>query len=254
MHVIQNNMKNHILRIMTLLAVIFGLGAESAKSQDIFTIEVSLDSSIYFSELNLPVGSYIQLEGQSAFLTYRTSSSTSGGPLNNVSEPGTVIQYEEGFPEPAITDYQTFGYFGIVGSYDEENNLLNRSFVATFLPGSYDSTLTTTFFTNFDFEYSEDDGVLADAFGTFDSPEFLNLLDNFASYTGVLGDIALPTVPEAGQTMDLVAFIGGVDGYEARKIGEVAVSVIPEPSTLALLGVFGAVLATRRKRRVSLDA
>jgi hypothetical protein len=46
--------------------------------------------------------------------------------------------------------------------------------------------------------------------------------------------------------LDIVAFIGVSN--KAIKIGELSVAVIPEPSTLALVGVIAVGLAMRRNR------
>jgi hypothetical protein len=235
-------MKNSIRSVVVLVAVLCGLGAQPMMAQQFVQITVSLDETIILSQLGLEDSYSSTLVGQSAFITTRTSSGTTGSPLDFVSPPGEFIEYQEIFPEDSLEDYLTFGYFGVLETSDGANQVLN--FVSTFLPGAYDGDTTVSFF-------GFDDAVaLAQTFNTsFDSPEFLDTISFFFNSTNtVMGDIALPTldIPRIGQTLDIVAFIGVSN--KAIKIGELSVAVIPEPSTLALVGVIAVGLAMRRNR------
>ena len=100
------------------------------------------------------------------------------------------------------------------------------------------------------FTYSESD--LVTAFGTFDSPEFLDILggpNGIESLASAKGQFQIPSLSASGTRLDLIAFIGGPNGDLGVKIGEMGVTVVPEPSSAALLlGAFGMSAILRRRR------
>lgn len=94
--------------------------------------------------------------------------------------------------------------------------------------------------------YTEAELVLAMS-TIFDSTEFLSILDNITSNASTIGVIAVPPIRRAGETLDLLAFTGGVGGDESFKVGTISMTVVPEPGTLAL--VLLPMLAMLRRRR-----
>ena len=241
-------MKNNIRSVIALLVVICGFGAQPVLAQHFFQITVSLDEAIILNQLGLNSNDHSsELVGQSAFITRRASGGASGDPLFSVTPPGDFIEYEEIFPEASLEDYLTFGYFGVLQTRDQFT-FGRVDFISTFLPGTYDENTTVSFF------FGIDDTIdLAQIFNetpdSADSPEFAAMsVFFFNSSDTVMGDIALPTldIPRLGQTLDIVAFFGV--GGTAIKIGELSVAVVPEPSTLALVGIFAVGLAMRRNR------
>lgn len=201
---------------------------------DTVTIDVQLDSP--------DNGSY-RLSGQSAFIQTQTGASTSGGQLDGVQSPGTSISFEEVFPPPTLADYVGFAYFGILQTLDEFDEVIDTSLVVAFNAGSGVGTLISDTF-------PYDEATLVAAFTSIDdSPEFLDMLGLVPANASTLGDTAVPPVGRPGTFLDLVAFIGGDDGDVGVKIGTLGVTVVPEPSTLALLGIGLAIVAGYRWRR-----
>lgn len=205
---------------------------------DEVTIDVSLDS---------PADGSYQLVGQSAFVQTRTGGSTSGGQLDGLTSGGTSISFTEVFPPPALADYLGFAYFGIFQTLSIFDEVIDTSLVVAFLPGSGVGQTIDNYF-----PYTEDELVAAFT-GSFDSPEFLDMLSLVPDNSATLGDITVPPIGRSGSLLDLVAFIGGPDGNIGVKVGTLAVTVVPEPSSVLLATIAGvsAFFVLRRTRRAN---
>ena len=78
-----------------------------------------------------------RLTGQSVFFSQRTNSGTTGGQLDGVTTLDSQnavhqITFGEVFPEANLTDYLTFGYFGVVETVDivdDTETVVDRSIV-----------------------------------------------------------------------------------------------------------------------------
>jgi hypothetical protein len=233
---------------LTALAVVVSAGLAApalASFQDNVTI---------FGELYAPdAAEFFELAGQSAYLQQRTSSSTTGGQLDGLSTGGFAIGYAEVFPEANLTDYLTFGYFGVVNTYasngDEEEPLIgivDTSIVFAMQPGVGEGQTVDQFTIN-----NYDEATLVAAFtGSFDSPEFLDVLGTHGNFSELFGTIGLPQESIVGDTLDLIAFIGGPNGDEGVKIGELNTSIeriVPAPGAAALFTLAGLVGISRRR-------
>lgn len=203
--------------------------ASLAASADVVTLQVELDghaSGIY------------QLTGQSAMFANMNGGSTSGGQLDNVVSGSTSIGYTEVFPPPTLNDYLTFGYFGRILTLDGNGDTLDTSMIVALDAGTgIGATIESIF-------GGDDEVTLVAALGTFDSPEFFNLLSAASGNPSSNGVIGVPPIGRPGETMDLVAFIGGPDGDLGVKIGEFSFTVVPTPSSILALAAFG--LSRRR--------
>ena len=210
---------------LCLLAVV------SVAKADVVTIDVSLDS---------PVDGTYQLSGQSAFLQTRTDTGTSGGQLDGIQSGGTFISFTELFPPASLADYLDYAYFGIMQTRDIFDEVIDSSLIIAYTAGSgVGQTVGDTF------PYTE--AQLVDAFtNSFDSPEFLDMLNNVQSNAATLGEIALPPIGRPGTVLDLVAFIGGPDGDLGVKVGTMGVTVVTEPSTIGLSLMAGILLLGAR--------
>lgn len=211
---------------------------------------------------------FYRLVGQSAFIQTRTSSSTSGGQLDGATGFG-LISFTEVFPPTSVTDYQTFSYLGVVELDGTDGNgdpvVIDRSIVIGFLPGIAAGLRIEDLFAG----YTE--SVLVDAFvNSSDSPEFLDMAFNRVGgqpdTSGTMGvfetdchftNLCDPaTQLQLEVELDLIAFVGGVDGDLGVSIGNLGASVlrsnnvgpVPEPGTALLMGSGLALLAARRPR------
>lgn len=224
------------IMVVGLLAVL-----AARASADVVTIDVTLDPYVYLNQDDDLVEGNYELTGQSAYLQYHTSSSTSGGQLDGVVSGGTSISYTEVFPPPSLSDYLEFAYFGLVETYDENSDLLDTSFVVALAPGIGVGLTVADLFT-----YTE--AQLVVAMGTsFDSPEFFDIMGEVSNLASARGVIGVPPVAQVGEVLDLIAFVGGVNGTVGVKIGTLATTVVPEPASLGLLSI--ASLALLRRRR-----
>lgn len=202
----------------------------SCASADTVTLHVELDGHAS--------GAY-QLTGQSAMYANMTSGSTSGGQLDGLTSGSAMIGYTEVFPPPSLADYLTFGYFGRIITLDDAGASLDTSMIVALQPGAgigqtIDGLLGV-----------DDEATLVAALAGFDSPEFFNLLSAASGSAISNGVIGVPPIGRSGETLDLIAFIGGAHGDEGVKVGEFSFTVVPAPSSaLGLLSI----AALRRRR------
>lgn len=193
---------------------------------------------------------FYQLAGQSAFVQTRTSGSTSGGQLDGATGFGD-IPFIEVFPPTLLSDYVSFSYIGVVDLHGTDSNgdpvVLDRSVVIAFQPLVAEGLRIDQLFPVM---YSE--ATLVSQFTTlFDSPEFLDMAFNQvggqANTSGTLGVNVTdchntfvcdgPTQLQFADTLDLIAFIGGVNGDEGVLIGTIESGLTRQlnvPSTVPL--------------------
>ena len=221
--------------------------APSLKAQVVVPeYQVTIDYNI--SETGNP-DTYFRLVGQSAYMQFRTDGSTSGGQLDFTTGPGNGnIVYTEVFPPPGLSNFLTFAYFGLVETRSSlDDSVIDTSFVMALTPIGQSQITFQDFFPSF----TESEVVTALS-TTFDSAEFFTLLGEVPGVLGGTGNIGLPELAVPGESMDLVAFLGGGNGDEKVIIGTLAttVAVIPEPATPVLAAL--AALPLLRRRRESL--
>jgi hypothetical protein len=209
---------------------------------------------------------YYQLAGQSAFIQTRANSGTSGGQLDGATGTG-FIQFTEVFPPALLGDYLTFSYIGVVELQGTDVNgdpiLLDQSIVIAFRPGTIAAGTRIE-----DLFPSYTESALVTAFTTqFDSPEFLDMaftqVGGQPDTSGLIHTLTsdchnqntvacdTPITQQAGEYLDLIAFIGGTNGDEGVAIGTLDFSVtrvfnlVPEPAPMAMfaVGVVGLAIA-----------
>jgi len=192
--------------------------------------------------LATPETGFFELTGQSAFITTQTGSLSTGGQLDGLTSPGGLIVYNEAFPVDDINDYLSFGYFGLIRTLDDQDELIDLSLVVALQSGvGIGQTIGSVF-------AGLDESVLVSALQAFDSPEFFELLSAAGSSPDALGTIGLPTMGRPGESLTLVAFTGGKDGDLGVAVGTMSVTAVPAPASAALLSVLG-VASLRRRRR-----
>lgn len=222
------------MKTLCCLSLVAICATSALHAQIITTIDVDLDA-------NSPVNSYYQLTGQSAFLQYFTSSSTSGGQLDNLESGNSLVSFIEVFPPPSLSDYIAYSYFGRLNSVVGDE-IDDTSFVIALQQGYGVGLMVEDLFA-----YTEAD--LVTAFDSFDSPEFLDVLDSIGAIAEAKGEFNIPSLSQPGTKLDLIAFIGGPNGDLGVKIGEIGVTVVPEPTSAALsLGAFAMFAILRRRR------
>lgn len=216
-----------------LLCSALGMAALAAPARaDVVTIDVSLPGPA--------AGSY-RLIGQSAFVLTTLGGASSGGQLEGLESPGGSISYTEIFPPATFSDYQSFGFFGRIETLDDTGDVIDTSLIVGLRDGAglgatIDSVLG-----------GPDEATLVAALGTFDSPEFLDLLGTVSSDPLSLGLVELPPIGRGGETLTLVAFTAGPDGDLGAAVGTLTTSIVPGPSAAGLgIAVLG--LSARRKR------
>lgn len=226
-------------KLFAALLAVTAMG--TAVHADVVDIDVTVDSYNYLDVNDDPQVGFYELTGQSAFIQFRSDSMTSGNALDGITTGSSTVSFTELFPPASFSDYLTFAYFGRVNTYDVDNNLVDTSLVIAFQPGYGVGEMVENYFS-----YTEADLVAAMA--TNDSPEFLSMLNSqIPSQPLVQGDIAVPPIGQPGQTLNLVAFIGGVNGDQGVAIGTLDMTVTPEPASLALLATAGVLLCQRRR-------
>jgi len=223
----------HPSKLLAIGAVVVSLLASGASAHDV-TLTFTLDSP--------GDGGYYKLTGQNAYIQHRTSSGTGGNQGLGVTTPGTVLNYQEVFPEASLADYLTFFYFGTIETYDINDQIVDTSLVIGFLAGEGVGTTVPALFPDF-----TEAQLVAALTGSEDSAEYVAFREDVenSSLTGA----AITTIPgNAGETLYLVAYLtpaGGND--EGAVIGSLTTVITPEPASLALVAVGG--LAMLRRRR-----
>jgi len=225
-----------------------GLASSALADQDNVTIWGVLDYPENESQ-------YYELEGQNAYVQQRTNGGTSGGQLLGItSNAGFASGYSEIFPEDNLTDYLTFGYFGVIDTHewieiglraDFLDTVVDTSIVMALQPGVGQGQKVEDFNTP-----GYDEATLVAAFtGSFDSQEFLDVLNSYGDQGEHFGTIGLPQLGVVGDTLDLIAFIGGPNGDEGVKVGELNTQVerVPSPGATALFGLAGLTVIRRRR-------
>lgn len=232
------------MRVGALAAIAAAGLASSAFGS--FQDDVTIFGEVYFPEF---VESF-ELSGQSAYVQQRTNGGTTGGQLDGIASGGFGIGYAEVFPEANLTDYLQFGYFGVVHSYAipiarNDGVIVDTSFVLAMQPGVGEGLRIDEIGS-----LGLTEAQLVDALtGGFDTPEFFAFLGQYGNEGSLMGTIGLPQESIVGDTLDLIAFIGGEDGDRGVKIGELNTSIVrvPSPGALSLFGMSGVVAARRRR-------
>ncbi len=222
---------NKVPLFATLSAGLAATLLAASAQADIISIGVTLASP--------PDGSY-QLTGQSAMFKTTPDSLSTGGQLDDVASPGAVISYEEVFPPATLDDYKFFGYYGRILTKNSGGDVTDTSIIMAFRQGEGVGHRISDYFS-----YSE--ATLVAAFGTFDSPEFLDLIGGVSDNPLTRGIIEVLPIGRPGETLDLVAFTGGVDGDLGVSVGSLTYSVVPAPASTMLLLAGGAVVGRRRR-------
>lgn len=208
--------------------------AQSAFAQNDVTILV---------DLNSPPEGYRELTGQSAFMQFYIDGFSTGGQLDGVTTGVTGIGFTETFSPPPLENYVAFSYFGRINTYDDLGAPIDTSFIMALQPGVGVGSKVEDYFS-----YTESD--LVGAFDDYDSPEFLTILlgpGGISDVSASKGEFSIPPLSINGTTLDLIAFIGGPDGDVGVKVGEISVSVVPEPSAVMLVGAVGMLALLRRR-------
>lgn len=210
--------------LITTLAV-----AAIPAAADEVTLHVNLDDH--------PSGTY-QLTGQSAMFATMTGSVTTGGQLDGIVSGAADIGYTEVFPPPTLADYLTFGYFGRILTLDGLGGVTDTSMVVAMQPGTGVGLTIDAIFGG------DDEATLVAALASNDSPEFFDFLDAALANGAAQGAIAVPPIGRPGDTLDLIAFIGGPNGDQGVKVGDFTFTVVPAPAAAAAL-----LLAAAGRRR-----
>lgn len=216
----------------TAAAFVLAAGVCAATaSADIVSISVNLD---------YPSTGEYRLTGQSANILTRTDGLSTGGALDNITSGSSTIGYEELFPAANLTDYLTFGYFGRLETHDGDN-VLDTSLIMAFQAGVGQGHRIDDFFS------AHNEATLVSALAGFDTPEFFDTLSSVTDSPLTNGVVELPTIGRPGDTLDLIAFVGGPDGDMGVKVGELHFAIIPSPAPITL-GAMALAAGLRRRR------
>lgn len=192
---------------------------------------------------------YHRLVGQSVYFSNRVNSATTGGQLDGIDCRNDEfaqfnVSFFEFFPETNLTDYETFGYFGVVETVtafdtDEDGiedfeEVTDVSFVMATRDNLGESTRVDDYFPGLD------ENTLVTALTTsFDSPEFFEALFSAWNNPDLLGDIQIrqvngssATVIRDGDSLTLFAFTGGEFGDEGEQIGYLTTDIARIPERL----------------------
>jgi hypothetical protein len=232
-------MSHHTIgRFVAPLAVVAAIAGSASAQLDV-TINVSFT----------PERS--SLRGQSNFFQTRTDGGTSGGQLDGVSFPGASIQFTEIFPPPSIADFLQFGYFGLMETRDEAGAVIDTSLVVALRQQPLDRGFTPGVGQSIQDIFAAlvyNEAQLVDAMSNeFDTDEFFALGNEVGGSAIGRGDIGIPSIARPGETLNLIAFIGGDDGVLGVDVGDIGVIVTPTPGATALLGLSGAAMLRRRR-------
>ncbi len=219
------------MRTTLFVAALAGLA--SAASADVINIGVHLDG---------PETGQYQLTGQSALFKSDTSGVSTGGQLDNLTSGDSSIGYEEVFPPATLDGYLNFGYLGRINTLDDNDQILDTSFVMAFRSGEGVGHRIGDYLP----DLTEAQLVLA--LGSFDTPEFFQALDYAIDNDPARGVIAVDPIGRPGDTLILVAFIGGDDGDLGVQVGTLTYTVVaPAPGAASLIA--GSMLLVGRRRR-----
>lgn len=233
-----------MLRTCSLAVASLLTAAGSAAQGDLVRIQGGFDCG---NEVAPGQFEYYQLRGQSVYFSNRTASLTTGGQLDGVDcrndDLGQFeISFYEFFPEVNLTDYLTYGYFGIVDTvtgFDTDGDgfadfeqVTDTSFVMAVADSVGEGSRVEDFFPTLD------EATLVEALTTsFDSPEFFEALAGAVDHPDLRGDIGLIEVNAGNgseirpaQQLTLIAFKDGANGDEGRAIGYMTTDIqrIPE--------------------------
>lgn len=203
---------------------------------------------------------YYRLAGQSVFFSQRTSSSTTGGQLDGVTSFDSAsavheVTFAEVFPEANLTDYLTYGYFGVLEKVAPDGEtVLDRSLVLAskldYANGLHVEDIFPTL----------TEATLVNALVTSnDSAEFFAALAAAQANANLSGDTALRLAGvgqvRPGSSLTLYGFVTPslvAEGSDtASDVGFIDFAVtrteIPEPAGLAVVAPVAAFLTRRRR-------
>lgn len=244
--------------VASIPVAIVAIPIPAVANDDFVTISVTLPYPDGFGPSD---GVFYRLAGQSAFYSNRTSSLTTGNQLDGLVSSTSFqdISFFEVFPENELTDYLTFGYFGVLETVMDDGSgeqVTDRSLVVAGQFGTFEGLPISSIL-----PFAAESELVDALVNGFDTPQFFNALFSAVGNPDLLGDLALfqqafPAAPtdtlRNGQTLGLYAFIDAVPGEEDRalQIGNLSASVlrvVPAPATS--LVAFAAVFAAARRRR-----
>lgn len=246
----------------SLLASAIVAPAALANPVDIVTIGVSLDQPQ--REFG-PFDGFYRLRGQSVYFSQRTNSGTTGGQLDGFDSRDSAqavaeIQFGEAFPEANLTDYLTFGYFGVIDTFefvDDGFGGFEEVLVDSSIIIAVNGLLNEDAVRVEDLLGIDEASLLAALTGSFDSEEFFDALDAATQNPQTRGQIALiqsdtvtTTFVRGGESLSLFAFIDGDSGDLGRSVGFIDTTIlriVPAPASCGVLAFAG--LAAARRRR-----
>ena len=192
--------------------------------------------------LDAPAEGNYELIGQTSFFwTFSTGGLVTTNLLEGVGSGAGGVSFDDFFPPAHISEYANFGYFGRIITRDASGGVIDVSFIGAFAQGEGVGQEVDKYFAG----HSE--SVLVNALDSFDSPEFFDTLFTAENDPRTHGAIKVTPIGRPGDTLDLVAFIGGEFGDIGVKIGTLTMEVVPAPGAAALLAIAG-VAGTRRRR------
>lgn len=207
-----------------------------------------------------PGGDPARLEYDSLITRY--ASSITNGSLGIEPEGSFNIPRVEIFSDPDITptpslysEIQTFSYFGLINTYDVNDNRTSTRFVIAAQPGTIEGSAFEDVFADFLDDHPSITSLADFVTMIKQGPDFPNPGEGttwiaFNSYVSDnTGDFAamIETTFQSGQTLDLIAFDSGTS--VGADIGDIQILAnnIPEPATLGL-AILPALALLRRRR------